>query len=271
MVYPVPPSNDSNPPLDGNQRLMVFRRTIEEKERNVMAVNTMFSFFSKSSSERVVELSKVNGLESDVLGDKGAALARITNADLTVPNGFIVTSNVSKEWGVDRTTMTADMKADIISSITKLEKYSGRTFFTNTPVLSSTPATYPLGQPTTAQPQQVVSGVTTSIMATKLPLLLSVRESPVGALCDADTILNIGMNKGVMERMRLITGRPLFVLDTYRRFLYDWGHKMKGIPAEAYQKAVDATVKRLGLKSVHAVSSYRVGCCEYCVWLLTSF
>lgn len=56
-----------------------------------------------------------------------------------------------------------------------------------------------------------------------------------------------------------ITGRPLFVLDTYRRFLYDWGHKMKGIPSERYQMAVDDTVKRLGLKSVHAVSGYRVG------------
>jgi len=218
----------------------------------------MFNFFTSKRNDRVVELAKIHGLESDVLGDKGAALARITNADLTVPNGFIVTSQVSKEWGVDRTTMTTAMKADIVSSVQKLEQDSGRTFFTSTPVLSSTPATYPLGQPTTAQPQQM-SGVTSSIMATKLPLLLSVRESPVGALCDADTILNIGMNKSVMERMRLITGRPLFVLDTYRRFLYDWGHKMKGIPAETYQKAVDDTVKRLGVKSVHAVSGYRVG------------
>jgi len=253
----------------------------------------MFNFFGSKRNDRIVELAKIQGLEADVLGDKGAALARITNAELTVPNGFVITSQVSKEWGVDRTTFTPDMRSNICAAISKLEQESGRTFFSSTPVFSSTPATAPLGEPNTAS-EQVASGITKSIMRNKLPLLLSVRESPVGALCDAETVLNIGMNKSVMERMRLvrkglglcathcfdsltacllttlqyvtyhllppqITGRPLFVFDTYRRFLYDWGHKLKGIPSERYQMAVDDTVKRLGLKSVHAVSGYRVG------------
>ena len=176
---------------------------------------TMFEFFSNKRNKSVVELAAVQGLETDILGDKGAALARITNAELPVPNGFIITAQVSKEWGVDRTSFTADVRSNICAAIYKLEKDSGRTFFSQTPVLSATPATAPLGQPTTA-PQQIASGVTQSIMSKKLPILLSVRESPVGAQCDAETILNIGMNKTVTERMRLV-GDTLLKFDFFKR------------------------------------------------------
>jgi pyruvate,orthophosphate dikinase len=198
--------------------------------------------FLLNKPERIVDLKSVRDYESDTLGDKGAALARMIKNDLTVPNGFVICTQISREWSVDRTKLTAETRNEIFKAVINLEKSTGREFFDyHSKTGKITPSQGPLPE------------ITAPL---KLPLLLSVRESPLGAAPDTATVLNLGMNKSVMERMRSITGRPLFVLDTYRRFLFDWGTKMKKIPKESYQTIVDETVKRLGLRSAHSVSTY---------------
>ena len=169
-------------------------------------------------------------MDADVVGDKGAALARILRNDLSVPNGFVLTTAVP--WGIDRTSLPDDVWKEVCDAVNRLARSTGRAF----------PATFD------TQGQLANGG------ALSMPLLLSVRQSPVGGHPDAKTILNIGMNSEVMNRMRSASGRPLYVLDTYRRFLLDWGTKVKGIPAAQYKAVVDEALFRLNARSIHSVS-----------------
>jgi pyruvate, orthophosphate dikinase len=90
----------------------------------------------------------------------------------------------------------------------------------------------------------------------EFPLLLSIRQSPVQGSPGMATVLNLGINSNVMEQMRQVTGRNLFVLDTYRRFLQDWGTHVLNIPNQRYQSIIDLKIKNLGVRSAHSVSNF---------------
>ena len=55
----------------------------------------------------------------------------------------------------------------------------------------------------------------------------------------SNTVLNVGMNKEVCAIMKKMTMRPLFVLDTYRRFVEDYGEHVLGIPHSRYASVME--------------------------------
>jgi pyruvate,orthophosphate dikinase len=124
----------------------------------------------------------------DMLGGKGAGLARMTQSGLPVPDGFIVSTRACRQYLADGT-MPAGLQDEISERLAQLQQRTAKTFG---------------GGPT--------------------PLLLSVRSgAPVSMPGMMDTILNLGLNRPAALSMAEATGDTRFMADLLLRF-----HKMYG-------------------------------------------
>ena len=179
-----------------------------------------------SKAKTVIDLKTSIEEPKTLIGEKAKALTRCVRLGLEVPDGMIVTTLVSRQFAADRVSLAPQVKDQILQGISELEKKSDRVFFKH-------------GFDATTK---------------KFPMLLSVRQSPVLGFPGMGTVLNVGINMNVMETMRTATGRNTYVLDTYRRFLQDWGTHVQGIPMERYKNIVDDRTTSLGLRSGHSVS-----------------
>jgi pyruvate,orthophosphate dikinase len=73
------------------------------------------------------------------------------------------------------------------------------------------------------------------------PLLVSCRSGAKFSMPGMmDTVLNIGMNDAVAEKMVERTGNPRFVYDLYRRLIQMFGSVVMGVPDEAYELVISA-------------------------------
>ena len=61
-----------------------------------------------------------------------------------------------------------------------------------------------------------------------------------------DTVLNIGMNDEVAEKMVERTGNPRFVYDLYRRLIQMFGSVVMGVPDEAFELVITARREKSG-------------------------
>ncbi len=64
-----------------------------------------------------------------------------------------------------------------------------------------------------------------------------------------DTVLNIGMNDAVAEKMVTRTNDPRFVYDLYRRLVQMFGSVVMGVPDEAFEVVISARRNKAGVKS----------------------
>ena len=64
----------------------------------------------------------------ELLGGKGANLAEMTNMGLPVPKGFTVTTQTCNDYYEQAKNLTDEMKSQILSSVEKLEKETGKNF-----------------------------------------------------------------------------------------------------------------------------------------------
>ena len=106
-----------------------------------------------------------NAKMREILGGKGANLAEMTKIGLPVPQGFTITTEACTKYYDDGQEINADICAEIMENITKMEAIVGKKFGDlNNPLLVS-----------------VRSGA---------------RASMPGMM---DTILNLGLNEEVVE------------------------------------------------------------------------
>jgi hypothetical protein len=140
----------------------------------------------------IVPIEDSKNVSSDKIGEKGSAVSRILKCGLPVPRGFILTTDVKEEY--NGTSLSDVAKKEITMAVHNIALETDRLFY----AFDGKSFEYK------------------SFDNTKFPLLLSVRQSPVQGHPSLPTILNLGMNGKVMEQMKKITGRNLFVLDTYR-------------------------------------------------------
>ena len=103
----------------------------------------------------------------ELLGGKGANLAEMTNLGLPIPQGFTITTEACIEYYNNNENISEEIKYQIFMSLKELERITGKQF----------------GNPAN-------------------PLLVSVRSGARASMPGMmDTILNLGLNKEVVEAM----------------------------------------------------------------------
>ena len=152
----------------------------------------------------------------ELLGGKGANLAEMTNIGLPVPQGFTITTEACTKYYDDGKMINADIEAEIMEYVAKMEEINGKKFGDlNNPLLVS-----------------VRSGA---------------RASMPGMM---DTILNLGLNDEVVEGM--IKGNPdpkfaRFVYDSYRRFIQMFSDVVMEVGKKYFEELIDKMKEEKGV------------------------
>src|ERR1700730_5303173 len=152
-----------------------------------------------------------DGKMKDVLGGKGAGLAEMSRADIPVPPGFTISTEVCNIYFQNKNSIPAEIEQEIATALAKLEEQMGKK----------------LGDAAD-------------------PLLLSVRSGAKFSMPGMmNTILNLGLNDQTVEGLAAKSGNPRFAYDCYRRFIQMFGevaldidmHKFDHIFNERKKKA----------------------------------
>ncbi len=150
-----------------------------------------------------------------LLGGKGANLADMTRLGVPVPPGFTVTTEACNDYLNAEEKFPPGMWEQEVAAVTAVEKATGKIF----------------GD-------------------LDRPLLVSCRSGAKFSMPGMmDTVLNIGMNDQIAEKMVVRTGDPRFVFDLYRRLVQMFGSVVMGVPDEAFEVVISARRKKAGVKS----------------------
>jgi pyruvate,orthophosphate dikinase len=154
------------------------------------------------------------GGDKFLLGGKGYGLVEMTSLGLPVPPGFVITTEVCKEYyGSGR--KIPDGLFDLVKSkISEVESKTGRKF----------------GQG-------------------DRPLLFSVRSGAAFSMPGMmDTILNLGLNDAATERLARATNNPRFAYDSYRRLVQMFGKVAMGADPGAFEEVLEGRRRKAGVK-----------------------
>ena len=162
----------------------------------------------------VYEFSEGNGSMRELLGGKGANLAEMSNLGMPVPQGFTVTTEACTQYYNDGRAINADIQAEIMEHLAKLEEKTGKKF----------------GDPSN-------------------PLLVSVRSGARASMPGImDTILNLGLNDIAVEGFAKKTGNPRFAYDSYRRFIQMFSDVVMELSKKRFEEIIDAKKAEKGVK-----------------------
>ena len=153
-----------------------------------------------------------NASMRELLGGKGANLAEMTNLGLPIPQGFTITTEACIEYYENGETVSDTVKSQIFNSLKELENITGKKF----------------GNP-------------------ENPLLVSVRSGARASMPGMmDTILNLGLNKEVVESIAKKNER--FAYDSYRRFIQMFSDVVMEIPKPLFENAIDEMKNKKSVK-----------------------
>lgn len=151
----------------------------------------------------------------DLLGGKGAGLAEMTRIGVPVPPGFTISTEACTEFYNHKRHIPENILKEIELDLSKLEKLIGKK----------------LGDP-------------------ENPLLVSVRSGAKFSMPGMmDTILNLGLNDKIAERLSTKTDNPIFVWDAYRRLVEMFSDVVFGIDKEEFEHIFADIKKKEGVKS----------------------
>jgi pyruvate,orthophosphate dikinase len=155
-----------------------------------------------------------NGAMKDVLGGKGAGLAEMTNAGLPVPPGFTIATSACRLYFQNGNKTPDFILQGKDKALARLESLLGQK----------------LGDE-------------------ENPLLVSVRSGAKFSMPGMmDTVLNLGMNDGVVEVFAAKTHNPRFAYDSYRRFIQMFGNVVMEIPKQKFEHVFDGQKKKKKVK-----------------------
>ncbi len=150
----------------------------------------------------------------ELLGGKGANLAEMTKLGLPVPQGFTVSTEACTQYYEDGRMINADIQAEILENIKKMEEITGKKF----------------GD-------------------LENPLLVSVRSGARASMPGMmDTILNLGLNEEVVEVMGTKSNNMRWARDCYRRFIQMYSDVVMGVGKEYFEKLIDKMKEEKGVK-----------------------
>ena len=161
----------------------------------------------------VYQFREGNGKMREILGGKGANLAEMTSLGLPVPQGFTISTEACTKYYEDGKKINADIQAEIMANIDKLEEITGKKF----------------GDKTN-------------------PLLVSVRSGARASMPGMmDTILNLGLNEEVVEVLSAKSGNPRWAWDCYRRFIQMYSDVVMEVGKKYFEALIDEMKKAKGV------------------------
>ena len=157
------------------------------------------------SHKYVYLFSEGNGKMRELLGGKGANLAEMTNLGMPVPQGFTITTEACTQYYKDDHQINAEIEAEIMEYVEKLEEMTGKKF-----------------------------GDLYN------PLLVSVRSGARASMPGMmDTILNLGLNDEVVVAFAKKTNNPRFAYDSYRRFIQMYSDVVMEVGKKYFEQLID--------------------------------
>jgi pyruvate,orthophosphate dikinase len=130
-----------------------------------------------------------DGSMRDILGGKGAGLAEMSKADVPVPPGFTISTEVCNLFFEHGNKVPSEVDEQIHTALETLENEMGK-----------------------------------KLGGADDPLLVSVRSGAKFSMPGMmNTILNLGLNDQTTEALARKTGNPRFAYDCYRRFIQMFG------------------------------------------------
>jgi pyruvate,orthophosphate dikinase len=150
----------------------------------------------------------------DILGNKGARLADMASIGIAVPPGFIISAEVGKYY-TGEGQYPPGLKDEVNVNLMKLERATGRKF----------------GDPANHLLVSARSGA-----AVSMPGMM-------------DTVLNIGLNRSIVDRLIKNNKAPWFVWDCYRRLLQSFGTAVEGIEDSEFDIIIGNKVSEGNLTS----------------------
>jgi len=155
-----------------------------------------------------------DGKMKDVLGGKGAGLAEMSRANLPVPPGFTISTDVCNLYFESGNKVPAEVDAQMNEALAALEAKMGQ-----------------------------------KLGANDNPLLVSVRSGAKFSMPGMmDTILNLGLNDQSVQAVERKSGNPRFAQDCYRRFIQMFGNVVLDIEKHDFDQIFDARKKKAGAK-----------------------
>ena len=131
------------------------------------------------SKKYVYLFSEGNGSMKELLGGKGANLAEMTSLGMPVPQGFTISTEACTKYYEDGRMINADIQAEIMEYVEKLENITGKKFGDK-----------------------------------ENPLLVSVRSGARASMPGLmDTILYLGLNEDVVNVLATKSGNPRWAWD----------------------------------------------------------
>jgi len=161
----------------------------------------------------VLLFQEARGGDKFLLGGKGYGLVEMTSLGLPVPPGFVITTEVCKQYYAEKGKVPKGLFEDIRSKIAALERQTGKRFG-----------------------------------GEEKPLLLSVRSgAPFSMPGMMDTILNLGLNDRTVKSLASASKNPRFVYDSYRRLVQMFGKVAMGADGSAFEKILEERRKKAGV------------------------
>ena len=149
----------------------------------------------------------------ELLGGKGANLAEMTKLGMPVPQGFTISTEACTQYYEDGRQINADIQAEIMENIAKMEKITGKKFGDK-----------------------------------ENPLLVSVRSGARASMPGMmDTILNLGLNETVVEVMAKKSNNPRWAWDCYRRFIQMYSDVVMEVGKKYFEELIDKMKEEKGV------------------------
>ena len=165
------------------------------------------------SHKYVYLFSEGNAKMRELLGGKGANLAEMTGIGLPVPQGFTISTEACTQYYEDGRQITAEIQAQILEYIEKMEKITGKKF----------------GD-------------------LENPLLVSVRSGARASMPGMmDTILNLGLNDQVVNVIAEKSNNPRWAWDCYRRFIQMFSDVVMEVGKKYFEKLIDDMKEKKGV------------------------
>ncbi len=174
----------------------------------------VFFFDELKAAERAVGKAGWDGVRS-LLGGKGANLAEMTRIGLPVPPGFVVSTEACKAFLAAGGDFPKGMWEQVLAAVGRLEAATGKKF----------------------------GGL-------ESPLLVSCRSGAKFSMPGMmDTVLNIGLNDQVVERLAELSGDTRFAWDAYRRLVQMYATVVMDVADEPFEALLQEHRKRRNVKN----------------------
>lgn len=180
-----------------------------------------------SAAKYIYYFDEGSAKDQGLLGYKGASLCELKRLGMTIPPGFILTTELCKLfYRADDPKLPFNLNDEVTEAVHELERQTGRTFDVAHAVQAHSSGGEGQGNFT--------------------PLLLSVRcASSVDIPGLTSTVLNIGINTEVAKVLSRETRNLRWAYDTYRKFLQTFGIHTLGVEEKLYDDILaDARLRR---------------------------